>query len=182
MTKLKPRAKKLSLQKIETFVIFRAHYKNRDNMSKYDYTNAPSLYEIRCENGDFDEEWEEPIVDCGDYYMIGPYKYANSFPKEWAKSYLSGTGPEQCWNCSEHGTKDDVFYGYCLNCAQDSYKGERGVGMSKTLSEKKIERIERIKTQFNELARDLDFVFQIAEGKVAGDDHQALKFFGLDTD
>jgi hypothetical protein len=147
-------------------------------MSINDYKNAPSLYEIRCENGDFEEEWEEPIIECGNYYMIGLYKYANSFPKEWARSYLSGTGPEQCWNCSEHGTKNDVFYGYCLNCAQDSYKGERGEGMVKTF----IDRLERIKTQFNELARDLDFVFQIAEGKIACDNPRALEFFGFDTE
>lgn len=147
-------------------------------MSRHDYTNAPSLYEIRCENGDFDEEREEPIVDCGDYYMIGPYKYSNSFPKEWAQSCLPGTGQEQCQKCSEHGTKDGVFCGYCLNCAEYSYKGARDEGMGKS----KIDRIERIKMNFNEFARDLDFVFQIAEGKVAGDDPRALEFFGVDTD
>jgi len=151
-------------------------------MSRRDYENCPSLYEIRCENGDIDEEWEESVIDCGDFYMIGPYKYANSFPKEWAQSCLPGTGPEQCWNCSEHGTKDDVFYGYCLNCAQDSYQGARGEGMCKTLSETKTERIERIKMHFNEFAKDLEFIFQIAEGKVAGDDPRALEFFGVDTD
>jgi len=135
-------------------------------MSRFDYKNCPSLYEIRCDNGDFDKEQKNPVIDCRDYYMIGPYKYSNNFPKEWAQSSLPGSGPEQCWNCLEYGTKDNVFYGYCLNCAQDLYKGKRGKGVSKTFNE----RLEKIKTQFNELARDLDFVFHIAEGKVAGND------------
>jgi len=151
-------------------------------MSRRDYKYAPSLYEIRCENGDIDEEWEEPIVECGDYYMIGLYKYANSFPKEWAQSYLPGTGPEQCCDCSEHGTREDVFYGYCMNCAEDVYKGQRGTGMKSEDVEQKPKDQNQSMVQFLELAKDLDFVFSIAEGKVDCNDANTLEFFGVDAD
>jgi hypothetical protein len=97
--------------------------------SRSDYENAPSLYEIRCENGEIDEEEHgEKIFDYGDYYMVGYYKYDKNFPQEWALSHLSGTGPEQCGNCYDYGSKNDMFYAYCLNCAQYDYNGERGPG------------------------------------------------------
>ena len=94
------------------------------------YDTAPSLYETQCENGEIDEDaWRYEPVDCGDFYMIESYKYANSFPKEWAQSHLPGTGPEQCGNCYEWGSKDGAFLGYCLNCAKYDYNGERGPGL-----------------------------------------------------
>lgn len=103
--------------------------------SRSDYENAPSLYEIRCENGEIDEEEHgDKIFDYGDYYMVGYYKYNKNFPQEWALSHLSGTGPEQCGNCYDYGSKNDMFCEYCLNCAQYDYNGERGPG-SETSSE-----------------------------------------------
>lgn len=98
-------------------------------MSRY-YENRPSLYEIQCENGEIDEDaWRYEPVDYGDFYMIESYKYANSFLKEWAKNHMDGTGPEQCENCYDYGSKDGVFLGYCLNCAKYDYDGERGPGL-----------------------------------------------------
>lgn len=98
-------------------------------MSRY-YDNRSSLYEIQCENGEIDEDtWRYEPVDCGYYYMIESYKYSNSFPKEWAKNHMEGTGPEQCGNCYEWGSKNGVFLGYCLNCAKYDYSGERGPGL-----------------------------------------------------
>jgi len=94
------------------------------------YDSTPSLYETQCENGEIDEDgWRYEPVDCGDFYMIESYKYSNTFPKEWAQNHLDGTGPEQCENCYEWGSKDGVFLGYCLNCAKYDYYGERGPGL-----------------------------------------------------
>jgi len=99
-------------------------------MSRY-YENRPSVYDIKCENGEIDEDaWRDEPVDCGEFYMIGCYNYVNSFPKEWAQSHLEGTGPEFCSNCYDHGSKDGVFLGYCLNCAIYVYNGERGPGLN----------------------------------------------------
>jgi len=93
------------------------------------YENAPSLYEIRCENGEIDEEEHgDKIFDCGDYYMVGYYKYDKNFPQEWALNHSPGTGPEQCGNCYDYGSKNNVFCEYCLNCAHYDYNGERGPG------------------------------------------------------
>jgi hypothetical protein len=92
----------------------------------YDVTR----YEIQCENGEIDEDaWRYEPVDYEDYYMIESYKYANSFPKEWARNHMEGTGPEQCGNCYCYGSKDGVFLGYCLNCAKYDYNEERGPGL-----------------------------------------------------
>ena len=98
-------------------------------MSKY-YDNAPSRYEIQCENGDIDEDTcHYETVVCLGYYMIENYKYPHDFPKEWAQNHMEGTGPEQCNNCYWYGSIDGVFMGYCLNCAH-IYNGERGPGLA----------------------------------------------------
>ena len=39
-----------------------------------------------------------------------------------------GTGPEECLNCAYFGCIDDVFIGYCANCAINIYEGSRGRG------------------------------------------------------
>lgn len=98
-------------------------------MSRY-CDNAPSLYEIACENGEIDEDTGHyELVECLGYYMIESYKYAHDFSKEWAQNHMEGTGPEQCNNCYWYGSIDGVFMGYCLNCAEDIYNGERGPGL-----------------------------------------------------
>ena len=166
-------------------------------MSRH-YENRPSLLEIKYENGEIEEDdaWRYEPVDCGDYYMIESYKYANSFPKEWALSHLSGTGPEQCGNCCDYGSKDDAFLGYCLNCAKYDYNGERGPGMDlyepdepaiedlpQSLPvEPNMTRMAKIIAQLRECSDDLDYVFQIAEGKVSSDDQRALDYFGIEKE
>jgi len=162
-----------------------------------------SLYEIQCENGEIDEDscQYEP-VDCDGYYMIEQYKYDNNFPKEWALSHLPGTGPEQCGNCYDYGSKDGLFVGYCANCAVYDYNCERGPGMgldddesfgneqedqdnkkeieldSNTESEPVETNAERL-AKLIELSKDLDYVFDIANGKAPSDDHVAMEFFGI---
>jgi hypothetical protein len=146
---------------------------------------CPSLYEIKCENGEIEEDdgWRYEPVDCGDYYMIEQYKYANSFPKEWAMSHLPGTGPEQCGNCYDYGSKDNTFIGYCLNCADYDYNGERGPGMD---AENELCGVEdeqpcvetESQRRFDELrecSEDPDLVFKIVGGNESSDE----KFFGL---
>jgi hypothetical protein len=162
-------------------------------MSRH-YDNRPSLLEIKYENGEIEEDdgWRYEPVDCGDYYMIEYYKYANDFPKEWALSHLPGTGPEQCGNCYDYGSKDGVFLGYCLNCAKYDYNGERGPGMDlyepaiEDLSPPPVEpnltRMAKIIAQLRECSDDLDYVFQIAEGKVSSDDQRALDYFGIEKE
>jgi len=171
-------------------------------MSRY-YDNAPSLYEIRCENGEIDEDaWRYEPVDYEDYYMIDSYKYANTFPKEWAQNHMEGTGPEQCGNCYCYGSKDGVFLGYCLNCAKYDYNGERGPGLDledeseedngsseavssvdpnenqTPASEPESDRMAKLIAQ----VKDLDYIFQIAEGKVLSDDQRSNDFFGIEKE
>jgi len=159
------------------------------------YGVPPSLREIMYESGDIeeDESWRYSPVDYDNFYMIESYKYAKSFPKEWAQSHADGTGPEKCGNCYEHGSKDEMFVGYCLNCAVYVYKGKRGPGMNASLPvsesasevepiETKAERFQRIRRQFVECSRDLDFVFQLVEGKISEDDRRVEEFFGPDSD
>jgi hypothetical protein len=173
-------------------------------MSKY-YDNAPSLYEIQCENGEIDEDaWRYEPVDYEDYYMMDSYKYANTFPKEWAQNHMEGTGPEQCGNCYCYGSKDGVFLGYCLNCAKYDYNEERGPGLDleaegdgsaeseeaegdgsldpnedqTPASELESDRMAKLIAQ----VKDLDYIFQIAEGKVLSDDQRSHDFFGIEKE
>jgi hypothetical protein len=55
-------------------------------------------------------------------------EYDNRFPNQWRDSHAEGTGPEDCENCRAYGTINNVFVGYCANCAQYVYHGERGRG------------------------------------------------------
>lgn len=55
-------------------------------------------------------------------------EYDNRFPNQWRESHAEGTGPEECGNCNAYGTINGVFVGYCANCAQYVYNGERGRG------------------------------------------------------
>jgi hypothetical protein len=158
-------------------------------MSRNDsvYENRPSLYEIRCENGEIDEDaWRYEPVDFDGGYMIEQYKYAISFPKEWAMSHLPGTGPEQCGNCYDYGSVEGLFVGYCLNCARYDYNGERGPGMDTGAvtedAEQDVEQPQKNDrmAKLRELADELDYVFRIAEGTVPPDDQCALDYFGIE--
>jgi hypothetical protein len=54
--------------------------------------------------------------------------YIGGFPLEWATAHECGTGPKECVNCAYYGSVNGVFIGYCANCAQNAYKGSRGLG------------------------------------------------------
>jgi hypothetical protein len=54
--------------------------------------------------------------------------YHPKFPEEWAENHEDSTGPEQCLNCAMYGTINNIFIGYCANCAHYTYNGIRGRG------------------------------------------------------
>ena len=64
----------------------------------------------------------------GKYYSYDDDLYTNSFPKEWARNHLPGTGPKECKNCKNSGHWNGVFVCYCIKCA-NVYLGERGEGV-----------------------------------------------------
>lgn len=70
------------------------------------------------------------IVILGDrrhYYSYDGELYTGTFPYEWAKNHLPGTGPKECKVCAEFGTWNGVFVLYCGKCAED-YNFNRGKG------------------------------------------------------
>jgi len=78
------------------------------------------------------------VVFCGDnrqYYSYDEELYTGTFPTEWAKTHLFGTGPKECKNCESYGMWNGVFVGYCANCALFVYNGERGRGLMGLLKE-----------------------------------------------
>lgn len=67
-------------------------------------------------------------------YYVGEdeYKYIDTFSKKWIvqhKLYLSG--PNYCKYCKSDGMLDDIFIGYCIDCAIIIFCGERGQGIKK---------------------------------------------------
>jgi hypothetical protein len=77
----------------------------------------------------------------GKYYIIDGYKYDIHFPLAWAldhhnhkpyysekknKTYINGSGPKKCGDCSLYGSINYVFIGYCSNCLHDVYHDKRG--------------------------------------------------------
>jgi len=76
-----------------------------------------------------------------EYEFIWNGIYHPDFPEEWSESHVDGTGPEMCGNCTEYGCVDklslsdgteleNVFLGYCVNCAIFCYNGSRGRGFT----------------------------------------------------
>jgi hypothetical protein len=70
---------------------------------------------------------EEPFY-FENKYLYDYYWYHENFPVEWAMCPKEGTGPGQCGNCLDYGCINDVFIGYCANCAIYDYEGSRGRG------------------------------------------------------
>jgi hypothetical protein len=65
--------------------------------------------------------------------------------------HIPNTGPHDCFNCIAYGMKNNVFYGYCLNCATVIYNLERGDGFDSKNSNLFIEKdkeIENLYTDF----------------------------------
>lgn len=63
------------------------------------------------------------------YYSYNEELYCGTFPTMWAENHLPGTGPKDCRNCAYFGSWNGVFLGYCANCANYDYNGERGRGL-----------------------------------------------------
>ena len=51
------------------------------------------------------------------YYLYNDNLYTGTFPQEWAKAHLPGTGPKDCRMCQYVGHWNGVFVGYCVGCA-----------------------------------------------------------------
>ena len=73
---------------------------------------------------------EEQQFYYADKYLYESYWYFGTFPIEWAKTHIEGTGPVECDTCVTQGSILDgtVFLGYCIRCAQTVYDGTRGRG------------------------------------------------------
>jgi hypothetical protein len=67
----------------------------------------------------------------GKYYSYDDELYTETFPREWARNHLPGTGPKECMNCRDFGSWNGVFVSYCVNCATMDYQGLRGGGVYK---------------------------------------------------
>ena len=63
-----------------------------------------------------------------EYYIYDNNKYFIYFPYDWAISMEVGSGPQYCKKCREHGFVDDIFIGYCSDCAIYIYDNKRGHG------------------------------------------------------
>ena len=72
--------------------------------------------------GNRDEEYYTIKTSCDKHIL-----YHASFPVEWALNE-DETGPLECLNCLYYGSYEGVIIGYCVNCAQNSFNGERGQG------------------------------------------------------
>ncbi len=59
---------------------------------------------------------------CYSYHGI---YYADLFQDEWAINHLPKTGPHECLDCLYYGTYKGIFVNYCVNCANNEYKGTR---------------------------------------------------------
>ena len=63
------------------------------------------------------------------FYLYDGQLYTSTFPYEWAKNHIQGSGPKECKECTEFGHWNGVFVAYCRSCATNVYKGERGGGL-----------------------------------------------------
>ena len=78
------------------------------------------------------------------YYQINesPIKIDIHFPLHWnADHHTHQSGPDYCENCYQYGIFNDVFIGYCANCAEFVYGFTRGLGMRRRGIEKTPEEI-----------------------------------------
>lgn len=73
------------------------------------------------------------------YYEYEGQNYAPSFPIDWASDHMPNTGPGECKNCKYFGSWENIFMGYCANCANYIYEGERGKGFINICEEFDIE-------------------------------------------
>ena len=63
-----------------------------------------------------------------DHYVFEKQKYFLCFPFEWITTMAPGSGPKSCESCRKHGIIDDIFIGFCSDCAIYIYDNQRGHG------------------------------------------------------
>ena len=80
--------------------------------------------------------------------------YFGRFPYEWAMNHKPLTGPSECEQCFKNGMYHDVFLGYCMSCAIDSYGGLRGRGFVSPGIENHYD--SRIQSVFDTYLKDVD--------------------------
>ena len=75
----------------------------------------------------------------GQYYILEGQKFDINFPIKWAVENLNENdendetiyvGPFHCMNCAIVGAINNVFVGYCSNCALYKYNYSRGNGFN----------------------------------------------------
>ena len=70
------------------------------------------------------------------YYTLGGNRFDINFPIKWAVENLNENdenrevGPFHCTNCAAYGAINNVFVGYCSNCALHKYNYSRGNGFN----------------------------------------------------
>ena len=73
------------------------------------------------------------------YYILGGHRFDINFPIKWAvenlneydgETALLRHGPVHCGNCATFGAINNVFVGYCANCALYEYNYSRGNGFN----------------------------------------------------
>jgi hypothetical protein len=78
------------------------------------------------------------------YYILRGHRFDINFPIKWAVENLNenlnenddnelvyhGQGPVHCDNCATFGAINNVFVGYCSNCALYKYNYSRGNGFN----------------------------------------------------
>jgi hypothetical protein len=84
-------------------------------------------YEDWNQEEESEEEWAQEEEDEEEWN--GDIVYHECFPEEWLDTHAPGTGPKECANCRWYGSLGGIFLGYCVNCAQYIYNGERGRGL-----------------------------------------------------
>lgn len=87
------------------------------------------------------EEEDDPYSNLMRAYHYDGQWYISKFPREWAENHLPTTGPHECGNCRVSGTMGDIFIGYCANCADYVYRGDRGRGFMLDGKENTSERV-----------------------------------------
>ena len=89
-----------------------------------------------------------------DFYTYNYIKYHLTFPPKWAMCHIPNTGPHDCFNCITYGMKDNIFYGYCLNCATVTYNLTRGYGFDSNDSDIFIEKDKEIETVYTDFLKE----------------------------
>ena len=70
-----------------------------------------------------------------DHYVYDKQKYYLFFPYDWVQNMFPGTGPKMCDKCVLHGSKKNIFIGYCYDCANYVYDCKRGHGFENCLED-----------------------------------------------